>query len=104
MNIWLLIALMALVTYLPRYLPMGLAGKAHFPKLIERGLDFVPIAVLTAIIAQASLVRGGTVDISLDNYHAIAAMAAFLVALLTRHMFMTIAAGLTCFALLQLFT
>lgn len=103
MNIWLLIALMALATFLPRYLPMGLAGKVHFPELIERGLDFVPIAVLTAIIAQTSLVRGDTVDISLGNYHAIAAGVAFLVALTTRHLFMTIVAGLTCFALLQLF-
>tara|TARA_R110001599_G_scaffold353459_1_gene592339 strand:+ start:32176 stop:32427 length:252 start_codon:yes stop_codon:yes gene_type:complete len=83
---------------------MGFAGKAHFPALIERGLDFVPIAALTAIIAQASLVRGGMVDISLGNYHAIAALVAFLVALLTRHLFMTIAAGLTCFGLLQWFT
>lgn len=104
MNIWLLIVLMALVTYLPRYLPMGFAGRAHFPEMVERGLDFVPIAVLTAIIAQASLVRGDTLDISLANYHATAALVAFLVALLTRHLFMTIAAGLACFALLQIFT
>jgi branched-subunit amino acid transport protein len=55
MNIWLLIALMALVIFLPRYLPMGFEGKAHFPELIERGLVFVPVAVLTAIIAQKSL-------------------------------------------------
>lgn len=102
MNIWLLIVLMMLVTYLPRYLPMGLAGKLHLPELLERGLDFVPIAVLTAIIAQTSLIRDGTLDISLGNYHAIAALVAFLAALLTRHLFMTIAAGLTCFALLRL--
>ena len=100
MNEWLLIALMALVTYLPRALPLALAGRVRLPAALERALDFVPVAVLTAIIAQTALVRDGALDISLDNHHAIAASAAFAVALLTRHLFLTIVAGLACFALL----
>lgn len=103
MNGWLLIAMMALVTYLPRYLPIAFAGKVQLPEILERGLEFVPIAVLTAIIAQTSLVRGGAVDISFANYHAIAALVAFFAALLTRHLFFTIAAGLASFALLRIF-
>ena len=47
------------------------------------GLDFVPIAVLTAIIARATL----------------AALAA---ALLWRRLFVTIAVGLACYAGLKL--
>jgi branched-subunit amino acid transport protein len=43
------------------------------------------------------------VDISPGNYHAIAAVVAFLVALTTRHLFMAIIVGLTCFTLLKLF-
>jgi branched chain amino acid efflux pump len=101
MNEWLLIALMALVTYLPRYLPMGLAGRVQLPALLTRGLDFVPIAVLTAIIAQASLVRDGQIDFSLHNYHALAALAAFVAAVATRQLFITIGAGLVCFVLLR---
>mgnify|MGYP001826142094 CR=1 FL=1 len=58
----------------------------------------------TQYIAQTSLVRDGTVDISPGNYHAIAAVVAFLVALTTRHLFMAIIVGLTCFTLLKLFT
>jgi len=102
LNLWLLIAGMALVTYLPRYLPMALAGKLHLPPRLERALDFVPIAVLTAIIAQASFIRGGEYDFSLQNFHALAAICAFAVALLTRKLFLTIAAGLACFVLLRL--
>ena len=104
MNEWLLIALMALVTYLPRYLPMGLAGRVQLPALLTRALDFVPIAVLTAIIAQASLVRDGQIDFSLHNYHALAALAAlaaFVAAVVTRQLFITIGTGLVCFALLR---
>jgi len=40
---------------------------------------------------------------SLGNYHAIAALVAFLVALVTRHLFITIVAGLACFTLLKVF-
>jgi len=101
-NEWLLIGLMALVTYLPRYLPFALAGKVSLPSMLERALDFVPIAVLTAIVAQASLIRGGEFDFSLGNYHALAAVVAFAVAVLSRHLFLTIGSGLVCFALLKL--
>ena len=100
MNEWLLIALMALVTYLPRALPLAFAGRVRLPAALERGLEFVPIAVLTAIIAQTALVRDGALDLSLQNHHALAASVAFAVALLTRHLFLTIVAGLACFALL----
>ena len=102
MNEWLLIGLMALVTYLPRYIPIALAGRVTLPSILESALDFVPIAVLTAIIAQAALVSGGGVDLSMSNFHALAALAAFLTALLTRHLFATIAVGLLCFAALRL--
>lgn len=102
MNEWLLIALMALVTYVPRYLPMGLAGRVQLPPLLEQALDFVPIAVLTAIVAQAAMIRDGEYAFALDNYHALAALAAFFVAVVTRHLFLTIAAGLICFVLLKL--
>ncbi len=102
MTEWILIAGMALVTYLPRYLPFALAGRVKLPPTLERALDFVPIAVLTAIVAQASLVRGGAIDVSPGNYHAAAALAAFAVAVLTKKLFLTIATGLLCFAALRL--
>lgn len=102
MNDWLLIALMALVTFLPRYLPFALAGRVKLPSALERGLDFVPVAVLTAIIAQTTLIRGGEFDLTISNLHAIAATAAFITALVTRHLFLTIAVGLLVFGLLKL--
>ena len=102
MNDWLLIALMALVTFVPRYLPFALAGRVKLPATLERGLDFVPVAVLTAIIAQSTLIRGGELDLTSGNLHAIAALAAFVTALATRHLFLTISVGLLVFGLLKL--
>lgn len=103
MNEWLLIALMALVTYLPRFLPFALAGKLQLAPTLEKGLEFVPIAVLTAIIARSALVADGVVDLSLGNHHALAALTAFTTAVMTRHLFITIVVGLACFAALRLF-
>ncbi len=58
MNEWLLIAGMAVLTFVPRYLPFALAGRLTIPPLVRSALSYVPIAVLTAIVAQASLMRG----------------------------------------------
>jgi len=102
MSIWLMIALMALVTYLPRYLPMAMAGRVRLPGPVEQALDFVPIAVLTAIVARATLARGDALDFSLENLHALAALTAFGAALLWRRLFVTIAVGLGSFVLLRL--
>ena len=102
MNEWLLIFLMALVTFLPRYLPFALAGRLKIPDTMEQALGFVPIAVLTAIVAQTALVRDGSIDLSLGNQHAIATLAAFVVAVWTRHLFATIGIGLAVFLVMRL--
>jgi len=93
----MLILGMAAVTFTPRYLPIALAGKAQIPPLLERAFAYVPIAVLTAIIAQTVLIRDGSVQMSLDNPHLIAAFAAFATALWKRHLFLTIAVGLVVY-------
>jgi len=99
MSIWLLILGMALVTFLPRYLPFALAGRISLPPLLVAALDYVPIAVLTAIIVQTALIRDGTVNLNLDNHHLLAALAATVTALVSRKMFLTIAVGLICYLL-----
>ncbi len=103
MNVWLLIGGMALLTFLPRYLPLGLAGRVSLPHWLERALEFVPIAVLTAIVAQTALVRHGALDFSWHNHRALAALFAAVAAYLSRSLFLTVAVGLASFALMGLF-
>jgi branched-subunit amino acid transport protein len=98
----MLIGMMTLVTFIPRYLPFALAGKVQLPGMLKRALDFVPIAVLTAIVAQSALIRDGELDFSIANHHVLAALSAFVVALITRHLFLTIGAGLGSFVMLRL--
>lgn len=101
MNYWLLILAMALVTFLPRYLPMAFANKLKLSPLILRALEFVPIAVLSTIIVQASFYREGVLDISLSNSHLLAATVAVMVGILTKHMFKTIVFGLIAFVVFK---
>ena len=100
MTEWILILGMAVLTFLPRYIPFALAGKVNIPTWLSRALNFVPIAVLSSIIIQSTLIRNGELSFSLDNYHLIAAIAAFVTAVVSRHMFFSIGVGLTVFGLL----
>jgi len=84
MSDWLLIAGMAVLTFGPRYLPFGLAGRVELPPLLSRALGFVPIAVLSAIIVQSSLIRDGVMRLDVANHHAWALLFSFVVARITR--------------------
>lgn len=46
----LLIAGMALVTYIPRLIPMALSEKLNFPGWLNNWLQYVPYAALGALI------------------------------------------------------
>lgn len=100
MNDWVLIGGMALLTFAPRYLPLGLAGRVELPGWLKQALDFVPIAVLTAIVGQAALVHHGSLDLSWHNHRALAALFAALAAYISRSLFVTVAVGLISFALM----
>jgi branched-subunit amino acid transport protein len=94
MNEWLLIIGMMVLTFIPRYLPIALAGKFHIHPLLGRALEFVPIAVLTAIIAQTSFVHDGELDLAFDNPYLYGLIAAIVTAWITKHTFKTIVIGL----------
>lgn len=96
---WWLIGGMALLTFIPRYLPLRLAGRLQIPHELERALNYVPIAVLTAIVVQATLVPHSAIDATLHNHRLIAAIFAFATALISRSLFLTVVVGLVSFVL-----
>lgn len=101
MTDWLLIAGMALLTFVPRYIPFGLAGKVTIPPLLSQALTYVPIAVLTVIIVQSALIQKGEVLVSMQNHHLIAATVAFFVSLITKKQYLAISLGLISFLILK---
>ncbi|WP_028587853.1 AzlD domain-containing protein [Desulfocurvus vexinensis] len=92
--IFVTIAAMAGVTYLPRALPLlALASRELHPGL-RRFLSFVPTAVLSAMLAQGVLLDDGVLRVDAGNIFLLAAVPAFATAILTRSFFGTVAVGM----------
>ncbi|MGF1763184.1 AzlD domain-containing protein [Aliivibrio kagoshimensis] len=101
MNEWLLIGGMFLATFSIRFVMFALAGKFKFPMWMERSLRFVPPTVLTAIIVPMVVMPQGEVDVSVTNPYLLSAIAAFLIALLTKNLLKTISLGMIFFFVLK---
>ncbi|WP_207260335.1 AzlD domain-containing protein [Desulfovibrio sp. Huiquan2017] len=85
---------MLAVTYVPRMVPLVALASRTLPESVVRWLSYVPAAVLSSMLFPALLLRGGSVDLSLDNYFLWAAVPAFLLAWRTRSFFGTVALGM----------
>lgn len=94
-----LISGMALATFGIRYVLWGAAGKIRFPHWLSSALEFVPPAVLTAIIVPAVLITGDqqVINFSVDNAALLAASAAFIFSLWRQNLLLTIVAGMLIF-------
>ena len=92
-----LIGAMALVTFGIRYFPIAISGRVKLsPKLIE-ALQFVPSAVLTAIVVPAVLIPTEEIYFSYANARLVGAIAAIIVAWFARSLLLTIVAGMVVF-------
>jgi branched-subunit amino acid transport protein len=92
--VWLTIALMAIVTYTNRALLVILAGRIELPGAIRRALNYVPPAVLTALVVPAFIMPAEGLDISLANERLFAGLAAAAAAYRWRHILLTIVVGM----------
>jgi branched-subunit amino acid transport protein len=92
----------ALVTAVPRILPLALLSRISIPGRAERWLGHVPVAVLAALLAQSVLLAGGRLDLSANNLSLIAIVPTLLVALRTRSLVATVLTGVVSMALLRL--
>lgn len=101
MSMWLLIISMGLITYAIRLSAIvGLKDKA-IPTGVREALDFVPPAVLSAIIFPELLMHGGAVDLTLGNARLIAGVIAAFVAWRTENVLWTVGAGMAVLWILQ---
>ena len=101
MNLWVLIILGGLATYLMRLSFIALFGRMVIPGWLQRGLRYVPPAVLSAIVFPELLVRQGKIDLSLNNERLVAGGVAALIAWRTRNALWTILAGMMALYILQ---
>ncbi len=101
----LLIGGMALVTYVPRALPLLLLSSRTLPPVVIRWLELIPPAVLAALLLPQLLLgkENGLpfLDISLGNTFLLAAIPTALTGYFTRSFFGTVAVGMLCVAALR---
>lgn len=102
-DLWLTIILAGLLTYLTRLSFIALHGRWQPPLLMQRALRYVPPAVLSAIALPEMMIREGQISL-LDplNPRFFAGLVAILVALRTRNLLLTIAAGMAALYVLQI--
>lgn len=93
---------MALVTYLPRMLPLVALHRLRLPEAVYRWLGYVPVAVLAALLGPALAMPQGELLLTWTNKFLLAALPTLLLAVKTRSLVLTVGAGILASALLNL--
>lgn len=104
MNEVILVAGMALVTFLLRYPLLALVGRIELPDLLIRALRYVPVAVLTAIIIPMMLMPQGEMDIAPANAYLVAGLFSATIAWRAKNLLLTIGLGMAFFLLWRALT
>ena len=92
-----LIGGMMFVTFLIRYLPLAVSGRIQLTPRLIQALQFVPPAILTAIVVPAVLISTDKILISYTNARLIGAIAAIAVGWFTQNLLLTIVVGMLAF-------
>lgn len=72
----LCVAGMAIVTALPRILPITFLAHRKLPPALMRWLSFVPVSVLAALLAPEVFLRNGELHLAADNFFLLSAYSA----------------------------
>ena len=100
MSIWMIIFGMALVTYLPRLIPLTTVNEALLPEWMKRSLNYVPIVVLSAIVGMEIVPSEGWFHYRVDA-HLVAGIVAIGLAWFTRSTILTVVSGVGILLLLN---
>jgi branched-subunit amino acid transport protein len=101
MNIWLVMLIGGLLTFAIRLSFILLLHRIRVPEWFRRGLRFVPVAVLSAIILPELTRPDGTLFLSWRNPQLLAGAVAILVAWRTKNVILTIIAGMAALLVFQ---
>ncbi len=98
---WVLIAVLAVGTWLMRSLPIMLQGHFPSPPWLQRFLKHVPVAALTALVVPGALYFHTGTTYSLAPARLAAAIVAMIVAVRTKNIAATLAVGMAALWLAQ---
>jgi branched-subunit amino acid transport protein len=101
-SLWVTLVIIGLLTLATRLSFIFLIDKWKPPEIFQRGLRFVPLAVLPALIFPEIFVRNNMIVVPPDAPRLLAALAAGLVAWWSKSIFFTIGVGMLVFYLLRM--
>lgn len=101
-SIWVVMISVGLLTFLTRLSFIALLERIQLPAAFQRALRFVPIAVLSAIIAPEVGYADNALFLSPQNPRLLAGILAALVAYFTKNVVLTIVVGMAAFLILEL--
>ena len=100
-EVFVIIFSAALVTLLPRVLPLVLLSRIQLPEWGIRWLNHIPVAVMAALLAQELFVSDSRLEWQPERL--MAAVPAFIVAFLTRSLLLTVVTGVLAMFLITVF-
>ena len=92
----------ALATFVPRVLPLMILSQLELPTWLIRWLKNVPVAVMAALLAQELLLSNNQFSIMDNGLKILAAIPAFIIAILTKSLLGTVMAGVITMMILRL--
>lgn len=93
----LLVLGMGIVTYLPRWFPLMLLSRRQLPEWLRQWLDFIPVAVLSALILPAVVTAGAPRHLDVFQPALFVSILTLLFAWKTRSLAGTVIAGMALF-------
>ncbi|GIO04003.1 branched-chain amino acid ABC transporter [Brevibacillus reuszeri] len=100
-DVFLIIVGSALVTFLPRVVPLMVLSRMELPEWGIRWLNYVPISVMAALVGQELFVNDGQLTSLWTNVELLAAIPTVLVAIKTRSLLGTVVAGMISIMILR---
>ncbi|MFS0873426.1 AzlD domain-containing protein [Paenibacillus xylanilyticus] len=97
---WIIIG-SAMLTFIPRVLPLMLFSKIQIPVWLLRWLEYVPVAVMAALIGQELFMSGSQLVPLTQNAALWAALPTFVVAIWTRSLLGTVLVGIVAMMILR---
>jgi branched-subunit amino acid transport protein len=102
-SVLVVIVLSALATVIPRVMPLAVLGRAQLPAWAARWLEYVPVAVLAALLAQEVFLADGHLYLSASNTALLAVIPTLFVAVRSRSLIGTVLCGVATMAILRWF-
>lgn len=100
---FLLILGMGIVTYIPRLIPILFLSQRELPRWMIEWLDYIPAAILSALIFPAILTSGEPRMFDVTRPEVLVAIPTFIVAIKTRSLAGTVIFGMFLYWLVEKF-